>query len=173
MVARLKDPATRARVLAEMRDPDVEWEDLRLLAGSDERLILIEFHDPALKPLTGRTLAEVARERGTSGEETVLDLIVEDDSRAGAAYFLMSEDNVERGLSQPWVRLGSDAESSAPEGVFLKSSTHPRSPGNVARFLGHYVRDRGLLPLAADIPPPTGVPAAHRRVGAPGCLAPA
>src|SRR3546814_12057093 len=97
-----------------MRDPDMEWENLRLLAGSDERLILIEFHNPTLKPLTGRTLAEVARERGTSGEETLLDLIVEDDSRVGAAYFLMSEDNVELGLSQPWVTLGSAADSSAP-----------------------------------------------------------
>src|SRR3546814_3175613 len=155
-----------------MRDPDVEWENLRLLAGSDERLILIEFHDPALKPLTGRTLAEVARERGTSGEETVLDLIVEDDSRVGAAYFLMSEDNVELGLSQPWVSLGSDAESSAPEGVFLKSSTHPRAYGNVARFLGHYVRDRGLMPLAEGIHRLTGLPAANWKLADRGCLEP-
>ncbi|MFC3716357.1 amidohydrolase family protein [Luteimonas soli] len=172
MVARLKDPATRARLLAEMRDPDVEWENLRLLTGSDERLILIEFHDPALKPLTGRTLAEVARERGTSGEEALLDLIVEDDSRVGAAYFLMSEDNVELGLSQPWVTLGSDAESSAPEGVFLKSSTHPRAYGNVARFLGHYVRDRGLMPLEEGIHRLTGLPAANWKLADRGCLRP-
>src|SRR3546814_13588522 len=97
--------------------------------------------DPALKPLTGRTLAEVARERGTSGEETVLDLIVEDDSRVGAAYFLMSEDNVELGLSQPWVSLGSDAESSEPDGVLLKSSTHPRAYGHVASIPGPSGRD--------------------------------
>lgn len=172
MVARLKDPATRARVLAEMRDPDVAWENLRLLAGSDERLILIEFHNPALKPLTGRTLAEVARERGTSGEETLLDLVVEDDSRVGAAYFLMSEDNVELGLSQPWVTLGSDAESSAPEGVFLKSSTHPRAYGNVARFLGHYVRDRGLMSLEEGIHRLTGLPAANWKLADRGCLQP-
>src|SRR3546814_3643501 len=97
----------------------------------------------------------------SSDLETVLDLIVEDDSRVGAAYFLMSEDNVELGLSQPWVSLGSDAESSAPEGVFLKSSTHPRAYGNVARFLGHYVRDRGLMPLAEGIHRLTGLPAAN------------
>src|SRR5690606_27798289 len=172
MVARLRDPAIRARVLAQMRDPDVAWENLRLLAGSDERLILIEFRNPALKPLTGRTLAEVARERGTSGEETLLDLIVEDDSRVGAAYFLMSEDNVELGLSQPWVTLGSDAESSAPEGVFLESSTHPRAYGNVARFLGHYVRDRGLMPLEAGIHRLTGLPAANWKLVGRGCLEP-
>ncbi len=172
MVARLQDPAVRARVLAEMRDPDVDWENLRLLTGSDARLILIDFKNPALKPLTGRTLEDVARERGTSPEETVLDLIVEDDSRVGAAYFLMSEDNVELGLKQPWVSLGSDAESSAPEGVFLKSSTHPRAYGNVARFLGHYVRDRGLMPLEAGIHRLTGLPAANWKLADRGCLRP-
>ncbi|TYT25929.1 amidohydrolase family protein [Luteimonas viscosa] len=172
MVARLRDPAIRTRVLAEMRDPDVEWENLRLLAGSDERLILIDFRNPALKPLTGRTLAEVARERGTTGEETVLDLIVEDDSRVGAAYFLMSEENVELGLKQPWVSLGSDAESSAPEGVFLRSSTHPRAYGNVARFLGHYVRERRLMPLEEGIHRLTGLPAANWKLQDRGCLRP-
>src|SRR3546814_16628830 len=123
-------------------------------------MILIEFHDQALKPLTGRTLAEGARERGTSGEETLLDLIVEDDSRVGAAYFLMSEDNVELGLSQPWVTLGSDAESSAPDGVFLKSSPHPRASGHAAPFLGPYVRARGLMQRAEGIHLLTGLPAA-------------
>jgi N-acyl-D-amino-acid deacylase len=172
MVARLKDPAIRRRVLAEMRDPDVEWENLRLLAGSDERLILIEFKNPKLKPLLGRTLQDVARERGTSGEETVIDLIIEDDSRVGAAYFLMSEENVELGLKQPWVSLGSDAESSAPEGVFLQSSTHPRAYGNFARFLGHYVRDRGLMPLEEGIHRLTGLPAANWKLRDRGCLQP-
>ena len=170
MVARLKDPAIRERVVAEMRDPDGDWENLRLLAGSDERLILIDFKNPGLKPLTGRTLAEIASERGTSGEDTVLDLIVGDDSRVGAAYFLMSEDNVELGLKQPWVSLGSDAESSAPEGVFLKSSTHPRAYGNFARFLGHYVRERKLMSLEEGIHRLTGLPAANWKLVDRGCL---
>jgi len=172
MVARLKDPAIRARVVAEMRDPDVDWENLRLLAGADDRVLLIDFRNEALKPLTGRTLEDVARERGASPEETVLDLIVEDDSRVGAAYFLMSEENVELGLKQPWVSLGSDAESSAPEGVFLKSSTHPRAYGNVARFLGHYVRERGLMPLEEGIHRLTGLPAANWKLQGRGCLQP-
>ena len=172
MVARLKDPATRQRVLAEMRDPDVEWENLRLLAGSDDRLILIEFKSPRLKPLIGRTLEDVARERGTSAEETVVDLIIEDDSRVGTAYFLMSEDNVELGLKQPWVSLGSDAESSAPEGVFLESSTHPRAYGNFARFLGHYVRDRKLMSLQEGVHRLTGLPAANWKLRDRGCLQP-
>lgn len=172
MVARLKDPAVRARVVAEMRDPDAGWENLRLLAGSDERVLLIDFRSERLKPLIGRSLADVARERGTSVEETVLDLIVEDDSRVGAAYFLMSEENVELGLRQPWVSLGSDAEASAPEGVFLASSTHPRAYGNFARFLGHYVRDRGLMPLEEGIHRLTGLPAANWKLQDRGCLRP-
>ncbi|HEV7271922.1 N-acyl-D-amino-acid deacylase family protein [Pseudoxanthomonas sp.] len=170
MIRRLKDPATRARVIAEMRDPDAPWENLRLLAGSDERLLLIEFKSEALKPLGGKTLAAIARERGTSPEDTAIDLIIEDDHRIGTAYFLMSEENIELGLKQPWVSLGSDAESSAPEGVFLKSSTHPRAYGNVARFLGHYVRDRGLMPLEEGIHRLTGLPAANWKLTDRGCL---
>jgi len=172
MVERLGDPQVRARVLAEMRDPDVDWENLRLLAGSDERVILIDFHDARLKPLTGRTLAEVARERGATPEDTAIDLVIEDGSPVGAAFFLMSEENVELGLRQPWVSLGSDAESSAAEGVFLKSSTHPRAYGNVARFLGHYVRDRGLMSLEEGIHRLTGLPAANWKLRDRGCLQP-
>ena len=170
MLARLRDPGTRARVVAEMRDPDVDWENIRWLTGSDERVLLMDFKNPALKPLLGKTLAEVARERGTGPEETLIDLVVEDEGRAGAAYFLMSEENVELGLRQPWVSLGSDAESSAPEGVFLLSSTHPRAYGNVARFLGHYARDRGLMPLEEAIHRLTGLPAANWKLHGRGCL---
>ncbi|HBK45060.1 MAG TPA: aminoacylase [Xanthomonadaceae bacterium] len=172
MIARLKDPAIRKRVIAEMRDPGVAWENIRLLAGSDERVLLIECKSEKLKPLLGKSLAAIARSRGRSTEETVLDLIVEDDSELGAAYFLMSEENVEQGLKQPWTSLGSDAESSAPEGVFLKSSTHPRAYGNVARFLGHYVRDRRLMPLEEGIHRLTGLPARNWKLEDRGCLEP-
>jgi N-acyl-D-amino-acid deacylase len=172
MVARLKDPAIRKRVIAEMKDPDVDWENIRLLSGSDDRVLLIEFKNQKLKPLLGKSLAEVARARGKSGEETLIDLVVEDDSRVGAAFFMMSEENVELGLKQPWTSLGSDAESSAPEGVFLKSSTHPRAYGNVARFLGHYVRDRKLMPLEEGIHRLTGLPAENWKLEDRGCLRP-
>ena len=170
LVARLKDPAVRARVIAEMQDPDSDWENIRLLTGSNDRVLLIAFKNPALKPLIGKTLTEIARQRGTSPEATVLDLIIEDDSEVGTAYFLMSEENVELGLKQPWISLGSDAESSAPEGVFLKSSTHPRAYGNFARFLGHYVRDRQLMPLQEGIHRLTGLPAANWKLTDRGCL---
>ena len=171
MVDRLKDPAIRKRVLRDMRDPHGGWENIRLLAGSDERVLLLDFKTESLKPLIGKSLAQVAKERGESPEETLIDLVVEDRGRVGAAYFLMSEDNVELGLKQPWVSLGSDAESSAPEGVFLKSSTHPRAYGNVARFLGHYVRERRLMPLQEAVHRLTGLPASNWKLKDRGCLA--
>lgn len=171
MIARLKDPATRQRVLAEMKAPSDTWENLRLLAGSDERVLLIGFKSDQLKALTGKTLAAIAEQRGTTAEDTILDLIIEDDSRVDTAYFLMSEDNVALGLKQLWTSLGSDAESSAPEGVFLKSSTHPRAYGNVARFLGHYVRDQKLMPLPEAIHRLTGLPASNWKLRDRGCLA--
>lgn len=171
MITRLKDPAIRKRVIAEMKDTDAGWENIRLLTGSNDRVLLLGFKNDTLKPLTGKTLTDVAKLRGESPEETVLDLIVEDDSSVGTAYFLMSEDNVELGLKQPWVSLGSDAESSAPEGVFLMSSTHPRAYGNVARFLGHYVRDRKLMSLAEGIHRLTGLPAHNWNLKDRGCLA--
>jgi N-acyl-D-amino-acid deacylase len=170
MVGRLRDPSTRARVIAEMKEPSDAWENLRLLAGSADRVLLIGFKNEELKPLTGQSLAQVSDARGTPVEDTIIDLILEDDSRVDAAYFLMSEDNVELGLSQPWVSLGSDAESSAPEGVFLKSSTHPRAYGNFARFLGHYTRDRQLMPLAEAIHRLTGLPARNWKLTDRGCL---
>jgi N-acyl-D-amino-acid deacylase len=170
MVARLMDPAVRKRVIAEMDDPKVGWENIRLLTGSDERVLLIDAKEPALKPLLGKSLAQIAKLRGKSPQETLLDLVVEDQGRAGAAYFLMSEDNVELGLKQPWVALGSDEASSAAEGVFLKSSAHPRAYGNFARFLGHYVRDRKLMPLEEGIHRLTGLPAANWNLEGRGCL---
>ena len=170
MISRLKDPETRARVLAEMREPSDEWENLRLLAGGAHQVLLIGFKNPELKPLTGKTLADVAEQRGATVEDTIIDLIIEDDSRVDTAYFLMSDENVELGLSQPWVSLGSDAEASAPEGVFLKSSTHPRAYGNFARFLGHYVRERQLVPLEQAIHRLTGLPAANWKLRDRGCL---
>lgn len=170
MLARLKDPAIRARVLVEMQDPNAGWENIRLLTGSDDRVLLIDAKSPALKPLLGKTLAEIARMRGRSPQDTLVDLVIEDQGRAGAAFFLMSEDNVELGLKQPWVSIGSDEASTAPEGVFLKSSAHPRAYGNVARFLGHYVRDRQLMSLAEGIHRLTGLPAANWKLEGRGCL---
>jgi N-acyl-D-amino-acid deacylase len=132
-----------------------------MLAGGAENALLIGFKNEALKPLTGKRLAEVAKLRGKSPEETAIDLVIEDDSRVDVAYFLMSEDNVRRQVGLPWMSFGSDAEASAPEGVFLKSSTHPRAYGNVARLLGHYVRDQKAASLADAVRRLTSLPATN------------
>jgi N-acyl-D-amino-acid deacylase len=170
-VARLQQPQIRARVLREMRDPQADWENLYALAGSPDRLILQGFRTEALKPLSGRTLAEVAAMRGTTPEDTIIDLVIEDRSRVGTAYFLMSEENVRLGLAQPWVSLGSDEAASAPEGVFLRSMPHPRAYGNVARVLGRYVRE-GVLTLPDAIRRLSGLPARHWKLAGRGCLDP-
>lgn len=149
-IKRMKDSATRARLVKEMRTPSNDWENLMLLAGSPDRVLLISFKNPKLKPLTGKTLAEVAKMRGKSPEETAMDLVIEDGSRVGTVYFLMSEDNVKREAGLPWMSFGSDEASEAPEGVFLKSSSHPRAYGNFSRVLAKYVREdhAGVLPDA-------------------------
>jgi N-acyl-D-amino-acid deacylase len=149
--ARLRVPDVRARVLKEMVTPTDEWESLYLAAGGAERVFCSGFKNEALKPLTGKSLAEIAKQRGKSPEETILDLVVEDGTRVDVIYFLMSEDNVRRELKLPWMAFGCDAASMAPEGNFLKSNTHPRAYGNVAKLLGHYVRDEKLVPLAEAV----------------------
>jgi N-acyl-D-amino-acid deacylase len=158
-VERLKDPEIRARVIAEMKQPGDDWENLYYAAGSPDKLILLGFKNQALKPLTGKTLAEVAAMRGTSPEDTIVDLVIEDDSRVGTAYFLMTEENIRKKIAQPWMAFGSDAGSLAPEGVFLKSNPHPRAYGTFARLLGKYVREEGVISLSEAIRRLTSFPA--------------
>ncbi|MBJ7498715.1 MAG: D-aminoacylase [Sphingopyxis sp.] len=170
-IERLKDPATRARVAEEMKKPGSDWENLYFGAGAD-KMILSGFKNDALKPLTGKTLAEVAAMRGKSPEETAMDLVVEDGSRVGTVYFLMSEDNVRKQIQLPWMSFGSDAASQAPEGVFLKSGAHPRTYGNVARLLGRYVRDEKLIPLEQAVYRLTTLPATNLGIKDRGALKP-
>ncbi|HUL45540.1 MAG TPA: D-aminoacylase [Steroidobacteraceae bacterium] len=158
-IARMKDPATRARLIADMRDPAPAWENLMGAAGA-EGTLLLGFKNPALKPLTGKTLAAVAKARGVSAQDAAIDLVVEDGSRVDVAYFLMSEDNIRREVQLPWVSFDSDADAPAPEGVFLKASRHPRTYGNFARVLAHYVRDEKVLTLQQAIHKLASLPAA-------------
>jgi len=160
-IKRLKDPKIRARVKREMEQPATTWENLYLGTGSPERILLLGFKNDSLKKFTGKTLAEVAAIRKSGAEETAMDLVIQDDGGTAAAYFLMSEDNVKLQIAQPWVAFGSDAESSAPEGAFLKSSTHPRAYGNFARLLGHYVREEKVIPLEEAVRRLTLLPATN------------
>jgi N-acyl-D-amino-acid deacylase len=159
MVARLKDPAVRAKVIAAMREPHpADWENLFHMAGPDGMLILSVKHE-ALKPLIGKTIADVAKLRNVTPEDAIVDLVIEDDAGESAAYTFISEDNIPRQFSLPWVSSGSDAESSAPEGVFLKSSTHPRAYGNFARIFAKYVREEHLLTVEEAVRKLTTLPA--------------
>src|SRR5687767_6473153 len=158
---RLQDPAERAKILAAMKAAPEGWENLCRAAGSADRLLLVEFKTEALKPLIGKTLAAVAAMRGKDPDETILDLILEDRTRVGVVFFLMSEDNVRRQIRLPWVSFGSDAASMAPEGVFLRSSAHPRAYGNFARLLGRYVRDEKLITLEEAVRRLAALPAAN------------
>jgi N-acyl-D-amino-acid deacylase len=170
--ARLTNPAIRARVAQEMRTPTDKWENFFVGVGSPDKILFISFKADSLKYLTGKTLAEVARMRGKSPEETAMDLVVQDGSRVGTVYFLMSEDNVRRQLRLPWVSFGSDEGSYAPEGVFLKSNVHPRAYGNFARLLGRYVRDEKILPLQEAIRRLTSLPAQNLKLRDRGRLVP-
>ena len=170
--ARLKNPVMRARVIKEMRAKPVAWESLYYQAGSPDKLILIGFKNDKLKPLTGKTLAEVARMRGTSPEDTAINLVIEDGSRVSTAYFLMDEANVARQVALPWMAFGSDAEAQAPRGIFMKSSTHPRAYGNFARLLGRYVRDERRVALPEAVRRLTSFPAATLGLTDRGTLAP-
>ena len=158
---RLSDPATRQKIAQAIRTPSSDWENLFLAAGSPERVLLVEFKSDALKPLTGKTLAQAAAARGEDPVDTIMNLVLEDHSRVGTVYFMMSEDNIRKQIALPWVSFGSDAASMAPEPPFTKSSTHPRAYGNFARLLGKYVRDEKVIPLQEAVRRLSGLPATN------------
>ena len=156
---RIRNPEERAKIRAAIVTPTDAWENLYLAAGSPERVLLVEFKNEKLRHLTGRTLASVAAERKQAPEDTILDLILEDRSRVGTVYFLMSDENIAKQLKKPWVSIGSDGGSMAPEGVFLASNPHPRAYGNVARLLGKYVREEKVITLPDAVRRLSGLPA--------------
>jgi N-acyl-D-amino-acid deacylase len=167
---RLKDPAIRERVKREMSQPADDWENFFVAAGSPEKILLVQFKNEKLKQYTGKTLAEVARLRNTSPQDTACDLVIEDGTRVGTVYFLMSEENIRRQLKLPWVSFDSDAASLAPEGPFLLSNPHPRAYGNFARLLGKYVRDEKIIALEQAVRRLTSLPAETLKLERRGAL---
>ena len=159
-VAALGEPEIRARVVAEMNAHGGDWENLFLEAGP-ENMILLAFKNEELRTLAGMTLAEVAKQRGRTAAETAIDLVIEDDSRVGTAYVIMTEENVSKKVAREWVSFGSDAGAPASEGVFVKTSTHPRAYGTFARVIGKYVRDEGILSLEEAVRRMTSLPAGN------------
>ena len=170
--ARLRDPMLRARIRDEMARPGVGWENLYLAADGADGILLVAFKSEHLKPLTGKRLSEVARERGQDPRDVAMDLVAEDESRVGMIVFMGSLDNLTREVGLPWMSFGSDAGSNAPEGVFLRSQPHPRTYGTFARVLGHFVRDQHAAPLEDVIRRMTSFPAANLKLAQRGSLAP-
>src|SRR5213078_2441360 len=158
---RLRDPATREKIKAEVKVDSDKWENLYLAAGSPDKILLVGFKSAKLKPLTGKTLAEVAKMRGKDPIDTAMDLIAEDESRISTVYYVMSEENVKKELRKPWISFGSDEASQAPEPPFTKSNPHPRAYGNFARVLGKYARDEKVLTMSDAIHRLSGLPAAN------------
>ena len=169
MLERLRDPDVRARVLQEMQAADSEWENLLRAAGPDG-VLLVSSENPAVEPFMNRTLAQIARERGQSAEETAIELVLQD-TEIGAIYFMMSEENVARQVALPWMSFGSDAAAPAAEGETLESAAHPRTYGNFARLLGKYVRDEEAVPLAQAVRGLTALPASNLGLRQRGSLA--
>lgn len=158
---RLADGPTRDKIAGQVKTPTNEWENLYLDAGSPDHILLVGFKSAKLKPLTGKSLAAVAKMRNKDPINTIMDLILEDRSRIETVYFLMSEENVRKEMAKPWISFGSDEASQAPEGVFLKANPHPRAYGNFARVLGKYVRDEKIIPLQEAIRRLSAFPAAN------------
>ena len=169
---RLQDPDTRRKIADAIRTNSNDWENLYMLAGSPDRLLLASFRSEKLKPLVGKTLGEVAKMRGKDPVETIMDLVLEDRSRVGTIYFLMSEDNLKKQIRQPWVSFGSDAASIAPEGNVLRSSAHPRAYGNFARLLGKYVREEKVISLTEAVRRLSSLPATNLGLDHRGFLKP-
>ncbi len=171
-IQRLRDPAVRERVIEEMQTPTTAWDNFYTSAGTPENIVLVGFKKDHLKPLAGRTVADVARERGQSAPETIIDLTIEDESNVGAAFFSMSEENVRQKIRTPWISFCSDAQSVSAEGLFLQRCPHPRTYGSFARVLGKYVRAEQALTMVEAVRRLTSLPAENLRLRDRGRLAP-
>ena len=169
-LARLRDGGQRARIRDEMERPGTDWENLYEAAGTPEGIVLVSFKNERLKPLTGRTLGQVASQRGADPRDVAMDLVLEDESRVGMVIFMASPENLRQEVALPWMSFGSDAGSIAPEGVFLLSQPHPRTYGTFARVLGRFVRDEKAAPLEDVIRRMTGFPAANLKLDRRGLL---
>jgi N-acyl-D-amino-acid deacylase len=171
-IERLKDPDTRARVVEQMNAPSGDWENFLSLSGSPKRVVPVGFRTDALKHLSGMTLAEIAKERGTSPADTIIDLTIEDNSRIQCMYHVMSEENVRKKLRLKWVSIGSDAASMSKDSAWAKNHTHPRAYGTFARVLGHYARDERIMKPWEAVRRMTSLPAENLRLDKRGRIAP-
>lgn len=167
---RLQNPVIRKQMIKAMNSYANDWENEYYSSGSPDHILLLSFKQDSLKKFTGKTLAEAAKMRGTSPEETAMDLIIQDSTRVGVAYFVMDENNIKKEIVLPWVSFGSDEAAYTNEGVFLKSNAHPRAYGNFARVIGKYSRDEKLMTLQQAIYKLANLPATHLKLQKRGAL---
>jgi len=170
LLDRLEDPKIRSRIIEAMRSDADDWENLYFGAGPGG-VLLSEIGEESMNGYIGRTIEEIATERGTNAEDTIIDLILESNNTIGAVFFLMSENNVREQLKLPWMSFGSDAAAVAPEGEVLEQGAHPRAYGNFARLLGHYVRDAQIIPLEEAVHKLSALPARNLKIENRGLLA--
>ncbi|NOY97432.1 MAG: D-aminoacylase [Chlorobi bacterium] len=169
-IERLKDPVIKARLVEEMNAPGKDWENFLYMVGSPDNIMLVGFKNDSLKYLTGKTLTEISELRHTMPAETIIDLVIQDNSPIAAVYFLMSEENIKKQIALPWLSFGSDEQSLAPAGNFLKTNPHPRAYGSFSRLLGKYVRDEKVITLEEAIRKLTFLPATNLKIRKRGLL---
>ena len=172
LLARLKDPAVRARIKKELAGDHPDWENLYYDCGGAAGVLLASVERPELKKFEGQTVADVAREWKKAPEDALMDFVIADSAQTGAIYFMASEEDIRTGLEQPWTSIGLDANEMSLDGPIFEPHTHPRAFGAMPRFLGHYVRDEHLMPLPAAIRKITSLPAQREHLQDRGLLKP-
>ncbi|MGI8958406.1 MAG: N-acyl-D-amino-acid deacylase family protein [Bryobacteraceae bacterium] len=169
MVARLKDPATRARIRKDMETDSSGWDNEWLEVPGPEAILVSVVQNPKLLPLQGKTIAEIAKTQSKDPIDTVFDLLI-DDPNMSVAVFGMSEQDVAYALKQPWVSIDNDSQGTAPEGVLGQEHPHPRAYGTFPRILRKYVREEKLLTLEEAIRKFSALPAQRMRLTDRGVL---
>ena len=163
LVERLKDPAMRAKIRKDMLTPNAAWDNEWQEIPGPEAILIAVVQNPKLLPLQGKTLAQIAKDRGKDPIETLMDILVEDDAFTENAVFAMSEPDVALALQQPWTSVDNDSQGAAPDGLLGKEHPHPRAYGTFPRILRKYVREEHTLSLEDAIRKFTALPAQRMR----------
>jgi N-acyl-D-amino-acid deacylase len=170
LIERLKDPSTRARIRKDLLTPSLDWDNEWQEIAGPEAVLIGVVHDPKLRPLQGRRLADVAQQWGEDPMDALFDLVVRDQASTEVAVFGMSEPDVVLALQQPWVSIDTDASGTSPEGRLGQEHPHPRAYGTFPRILRKYVREEGKLSLPEAIRKFSALPAQRMRLTDRGVL---
>jgi N-acyl-D-aspartate/D-glutamate deacylase len=172
MIARLKDPAVRERVKAELLRDDPSWENQYLGSGGPQGVLIVSVVNTGLKKYEGKTLEQIGKEEAKDPRDVLMDLVIADRANTSNVIFIMSEEDVRTALRHPLVSLCTDSGAVAEDGIFSEEKSHPRAWGSAARILGQYVREEKLLPLEEAIRKMTSLPASRMGLSERGILRP-